>query len=240
MILFLGAPRTATHSLFDLLRKHPNITYSVIKEPFNDSPYKDIFPYRYFSEFKLINQDTKYLLDGTPCAYSFFTDKVIDIPGKKKIIYPMRNPFDRVYSTIKQTIMTRKYNDKKVQYPSYLSENLDINVDKLIKYIPFMMDSLHLEKAFTVTDDVFIFRFDKMNMKDIFGFLELDPIDGELETLNRMRIWEKDDHKKIVDKIWRENFKTIANIILNNLMEVKKYVDVEDWIEEANNILSDV
>jgi hypothetical protein len=243
-LLFLGPPRTATSSLHNLLSKHHKISPSRIKEPFNKSPFRDIFPTRYFNEFKLINEKIDILIDGTPCAYNFFQDKVKKIPMSKKIIYPVRNPFDRVYSTIKQTIITnhKKYAD--VVFPSYIKENLKVDLDKLIKYIPYMMDSIHLERAFEVTNDIFIFRFDKMNTDNIFDFIELEPVSEKLPKLNNMRIWythnEYKEIRKTIDIFWSEKRKDISKIVLDNLHKIKKYVDVEDWIEEANNILSDV
>lgn len=243
-LLFLGAPRTATNSIFHLLKNHPKISPTSVKEPFNTSLFKNVFPHRYFSEFKLIKEDTEILMDGTPCAYSYFKDKVIQIPIEKKIIYPIRNPFDRIYSTIKQTIITNNMKTADVKFPPYIMDNLNIDTNKLMDYLPYMMDSVHIEKALYVTDDVFMFRFDKLNIKDIWNFIELDPIEEKkLEKLNEMKIWYKkpyNDIRNTVDLFWKKNRKEIAKLILNDLNKIKKYVNVEDWIEETNNILFNV
>ena len=48
ILLFLGAPRTATTSLWTVLSKHKDITGSKLKEPLNKSPKKLLFPRCYF------------------------------------------------------------------------------------------------------------------------------------------------------------------------------------------------
>ena len=129
ILTYLGAPRTATTSLFTALSNHKAIAPSVKKELFNEMKFdQDV----YLDQF-VTTEDTKILLDGTPCAYHYFNYimKMMVEDTPIKIIYPIRDPYDRMYSTILQTIVSRIKGYKGRSYPKYISSRYKIIKDIL-------------------------------------------------------------------------------------------------------------
>lgn len=242
-LAFLGAPRTSTKSTWDALSKHPEIAESKIKELFNRSIYKDIFPRKYFDEFK-ITKRSKILLDGTPCAYHFFKRQVEKINIEKKVIYILRNPFDRLYSSIKLNCVIRSSKDyeihKNPQYPSYITYNGRLITKNILEYLPKMLDDLYIRSAYEIANEVYITRFDKSNINDMLEFMKVFPMNIELKRRNSMDFWENDPQKPILDAFWNDNLKEIAKIVLTDLYKVNDKINVEDWIIETENILSNV
>ena len=185
ILTFLGAPRTATTSLWIALSNHKNIATSKIKEPWNSLVFSQN---KYFEQFK-ITEDTKILLDGTPCSYHYnwvaMKPVLKDIP--MKIIYPIRDPYDRIYSTILQTIVSILKGHKKIKtrscFPKFIEKN-KINKDEIIKHFPIYLDSENLKYAYKFTDDFFIFDFYKLKFNDIFNFLGVESIDLEMPKEN--------------------------------------------------------
>lgn len=204
ILAFLGSPRTATTSLWKTLSKHKEITGSIIKEPFNDSIKKVIFPISYLNEFK-ITEDTKVLLDGTPAAYHFFYDKVSKIEMPIRIIYPMRDQYDRIYSTIKQMVITYS---KWKKYPNphpFMERRYEIDIEKLKHVVPAMLDYENLKNAYRVTNDVLIVKWEDLNIWDICEFLGVEPIDIELPKQNSMiETWNSSHSKKAKEQL--DNF----------------------------------
>ncbi len=239
ILLFLGSPRTATTSLFNALSKHEDITVSIQKEIMNYEN-KKLLESNYLDYFK--PPHTNVILDGTPNTYKYHSDIVKKIVKKfgfnVKIIYPVRNPFDRIYSMIKQNIVV--WDDWK--YPLIQCPFGDINLKELNRYLFIHRDSENLKHAYSHTNDVFIFRLDQLNMNDIFNFIGVEPIDIKMGKHNGMRVWDEEpyeNHKRIVDEHWAENFKSIAEAILDDLNKIKHRVYVQDWIEEAEMIIRD-
>ena len=99
----IGAAKSATTSLFDILKQHPLISVSSFKEPhFFDIPsvYEnglEWYEKTYFSGIK----EEKWIGDFTP-TYLFDSDapkRILDTLGKDVIfIVILRNPVDRAYS----------------------------------------------------------------------------------------------------------------------------------------------
>ena len=162
------------------------------------------------------------------------------------IIYPFRNPFDRLYSTIKQNVVTNSlYEWKGKSHPDYIKGRFKVDFDILIKSLYWITDSVNLEWAYKITDDVFLTKFDDIinDLNPVFKYLNVDPIDIKMEKTNEMKWWSCDPFKNIkaeVDLFWKDNIKEIAKIVLDDLTKTQKIINVEDWIIEAENILSNV
>jgi hypothetical protein len=235
-LVFLGLPRTGTCSFYYMIKHYKEIAESKIKEPFVRSIYRDIFPRNYMNEFKITNK-TKILFDCTPAPYFYNYNTVKKIQKEYgfdiKIIYPVRNPFDRIYSNIKLHL---------VLYKDFYHTNGILDIDKILKFISeFMLYSISLKFAYKITNDVFIFRFDEWNMNEIFNFIGIEYIDNiKMDKINSFNVFYTDEYKKVreqLDYCWSNNFKKIAEIILIDLQKIKDKVYVEDWIKQAENIL---
>jgi|SRR5210317_1192344 len=198
---FLGAPRTATTSIWKVFNNHDEVACSIRKEPFNFSPKRVIFPEFYFKEFERTDK-TKILLDATPAAYHYFFDKIKTLRLPVKIIYPMRNPYDRIYSTIKQMILTHALKPYLYKNHPFMRGKFDIDVDMLKYFIPTLLDYENISRAFKITEHVFIFKFEDMRVWDICEFLGVTPIDVELPKLNTMeKSWEAEHSKECKAKV---------------------------------------
>lgn len=249
-LVFLGAPRTATTSLWYALKEHEKIAIPKNKEHINYSSKRELFPEEYIKEFQ-INENTEILLDGTPCAYNYYHDLVkrivYNFKFNVKIIYPIRNPFDRIYSNIKQNIITYHYWKpewgKKYDVP-YI-KNGKVDGSKILNFLPHSRDGLNLYYAFDITDDIFIFRLDQLNINDIFKFIGIKPINVNLKIMNQMnKEWFSDEFNNIrmdIDYYWNLYRKEIAEFIREDLYKLKNSkrvkINVEDWIEQTENIL---
>ncbi|MDA9808158.1 sulfotransferase domain-containing protein [Flavobacteriales bacterium] len=98
----LGAAKSGTTTLYDILRQHPDIYIPSFKEPhFFDIPenYKNGIKWYEKTYFKNVNQ--KIVADFTP---SYFFDEEApkrifeSLGGELKFVVILRNPLDRAYS----------------------------------------------------------------------------------------------------------------------------------------------
>jgi len=244
-LALLGPPRTATSSFWSTFSQHKNIACSKMKEPMHRSYKRFIYPRGYLDEF-LVDENTKVLLDGTPSAYFYFFERIKRIKETFKdirIIYPLRKPQDRLYSTIKMIVLSYVINIDVIKYPDFVINSLKIRKDKLLDSFSLLWDSIHLEHAYRITDKIFITRFDDINLKDIFNFLEVDPIPISLVKRNTLPQWNTSVYDNVrgdVDSVFLENRQKINEMILDDLIKIRDRVYVEDWIDETKNILSHV
>lgn len=224
-IIFLGAPRTGTYSLWSALKNHENISCSKIKEPFSKNKNKKfLFGTDYYLKMFKIKEKTKFLLDGTPRPYCYNKEIIKKIKYPIKIIYVIRNSYDRIYSSIKMSIIDKESRN------SFLLKNNKINeyeIMKIIRY--FWKDSIILNDAYEVTNDVLIIKFDDIisgNLNPIFDFLNIKPIEINFPHFNSMeKHWEKmHEIKKQVDNFFIINKEEIDKIIKEDEEEIyKKY-----------------
>lgn len=228
-LVFLGAPRTASKSLWDAMSKHPQIAASREKEPFNNTNKKYMFTTDLYLDYFDITDETKILLDATPSAYFYYYEIVKRMEYPIKIIYPYRDPFDRIYSTIKQTIISHaNHYFKRTKYPDFITGRFKIDETKLIDYIPTLLDSRNLEYAFKVTDDVFIDEMHNIlaHQGNVFKFLGIDHVDLHIRELNKMNQWNtKNPYKEIREKVsnWFYKNPELIKMIQDDYRKSAKY-----------------
>ena len=249
-LVFLGAPRTGTKSMWIALSKHSEIANSIVKEPWNRySLDETIYMSKNINFYKKkfnIKHISKVLLDATPCAYNYHYNYVKNIKMPIKIIYPIRNPFDRLYSTVKQNIVSYFFHWIDKREHDFIKSKTELDYDGLLKFLIYSVDSVNIDWAYKITKNVFMPRFDDIivDMKQMFDFLNVIPIEKKLDRHNSMNeLWEENIFDKMrhdVEYFWNKNIKTISKIIIDDLYKIKDYVYVEDYIIEAENILSDV
>jgi hypothetical protein len=232
ILTFLGPPRTATTSIFYALRSHSEISSSRVKEPLRHSRYRHLYPEKYLTEFQP-NDKTKVLLDGTPCAYSFPSTRMIvdQIDMEKKIIYPLRNPFDRIYSSLKMEIARSKLYDIDLDYV----QNNKFDVKKLLEWVRYMTDSRHILNA-NNRGDVLLFKFENLDPKNILNFLGVSPMELRFEKTNMAQEWHTkrfEEERNALNEVWQQNINSIVNIIYEDLKEIEHLIDVKDYIDDA-------
>jgi len=238
-LVLLGPPRTATTSLWTALKKHDEISTS------KKELIRKVSPNKYLNQFK-INENTKAILDGTPCSYHYYNELVKKLKliygFNVKIIYPVRNPFDRIYSTFKQNIIHHtNWNMEWGEPPKFLPFIIDknkIDTNKILECFPVNMDSLNLQNAFDVTNDVYIFRLDEMDIKKILNFINVKQQNIILYKSNSLNNeWNECDVKNQFDNFWNNNLKEISKFIIDDLNKIQKYVNVDDWINQAKGMI---
>lgn len=218
-LFFLGAPRTASKSLWMAFKKHPEIACSIEKEPFNSTSKKILFAStkRYLKMFNVLNE--KVLVDATPCAYFYYYDIVKRMELPIKIIYVLRNPYDRIYSTIKQTIITHSIAPfKKTAYPDFIIGRKKIDKNKIMDFIPTLLDGICIEHAFKVTRDILMVKLEDIieDLTPIYNFMGVQPINIKLPHYNKMTIWKSkifDGVREDVEGFFTENKDEINEMI---------------------------
>ena len=98
----LGAAKSGTTTLYDILRQHPDVYIPAFKEPhFFDIPENYKNGIRWYEKNYFKNANQKIVADFTP---SYFFDKEApkrifeSLGGKVKFVVILRNPVDRAYS----------------------------------------------------------------------------------------------------------------------------------------------
>ena len=128
----LGAAKSGTTTLYDILRQHPEIYISTFKEPhFFDIPenYKNGIDWYEKNYFK--NADKKVIAEFTP---SYFFEKEApkrifnDLGDKVKFIVLLRHPVDRAYS---HYLHSKRDEHEELEFV----ESLNKEGDRLLNYI---------------------------------------------------------------------------------------------------------
>ena len=192
----LGAAKSGTTTLYDILRQHPDVYIPSFKEPhFFDIPenYKNGIKWYEKNYFKSAN--TKVVADFTP---SYFFDKEApkrifeSLGGKVKFVVILRNPVDRAYShylhskrddhedlgfneaLINERSRLKKY-EKNGDYLSYLRQSYvsqSLYSDMLERYLEyFSLDNF----LFIHFEDEFI-KQREQTIENILNFLEIENV----------------------------------------------------------------
>lgn len=189
----LGAAKSGTTTLYDILRQHPDVYIPSFKEPhFFDIPenYKNGVNWYEKNYFKNANQ--KIIADFTP---SYFFDKespkrIFESLGDKvKFVVILRNPVDRAYSHYLHSIREEHENLSFIE--SLISEKDRLqNFEKEGDYLSYLRNSYSLQgqygdmlerylKYYSVEDFLFIhFEEEFLEKRDqtiqkILNFLQI-------------------------------------------------------------------
>ena len=244
-LLLLGAPRTATRSLWTTLGNHENICNSDVKEIFNmDSFWK-------YMEFFQTTSNTKVLVDGTPSPYKHHEYRLRVMLGifkeisSIKILYPLRKPHDRLYSTIKQTAVSKSLG--RGQWTNFITDEIRLNLVGLFDFIQYnFFDSDMIFKAKSFSKNILFFRFDELEsiVDKILDFLNLEwqQLDICVENtfsmmfdMSRFKVLKSD-----MDDLFRigsEGRIILNKIFVEDLNKVQKMtgLNLKDWIEEIQD-----
>ena len=144
----LGAAKSGTTTLYDILRQHPDVYIPSFKEPhFFDIPenYKNGINWYGKNYFK--NANTKVVADFTP---SYFFDKEApkrifeSLGGKVKFVVILRYPVDRAYSHYLHSIRDKHENLSFID--SLISEKERLQTfEKEGDYLSYLRNSYSLQ-----------------------------------------------------------------------------------------------
>ena len=229
----LGAAKSGTTTLYDILRQHPAVYIPSFKEPhFFDIPenYKNGINWYEKNYFKSANK--KIVADFTP---SYFFDKEApkrifeSLGGKVKFVVILRNPVDRAYShylhskrddhedlefkeaLMNESLRLRKY-EENGDYLSYLRQSYvsqGLYSDMLERYLEyFSLDNF----LFIQFEEEFIKHREETIIK-ILNFLEIDNFDLKIDIKSNPASKEKSKTlKRIMKKRgwWRKTLKLLV------------------------------
>ena len=127
----LGAAKSGTTTLYNILRQHPDIYTPSFKEPhFFDIPENFSNGFNWYQETYFKKTNKKIISDFTP-SYFFDADaprRIFDTLGKNiKFLVILRNPVDRAYS---HYLHSKRDHHETLDF----EESLNEEVDRLQKY----------------------------------------------------------------------------------------------------------
>lgn len=241
--IVLGVARTGTTSIFEMLSQHPEICPAKKKETI--SKYQSI-PYELYLKtcFEKMNKSTKAFLDGTTGPYVNSNKQKFLAELKKqewfdrlKIVYNIRNPFDRLVSTLKIIIRSLYWEDGR-SFSWWFNNDLTIKKDALKVVSTTFLDSDNLDKAKMFTEYIHISKSFNFDIGTLLNFLEVEDINLNFNYLNK-----SDDriNKKLVqniDSFINENRISLKKIFINDLQIIQDNfkVDLTDIILDVENI----
>ena len=229
----LGAAKSGTTTLFDVLRQHPDVYMPAFKEPhFFDIPENYNNGIEWYEKNYFKNANTKVVADFTP---SYFFDKEApkrifeSLGGKVKFVVILRNPVDRAYShylhskrddhedlefkeaLTNESSRLNKY-EENGDYLSYLRQSYvsqGLYSEMLERYLEyFSLDNF----IFIQFEEEFIKHREETIIK-ILNFLEIDNFDLRIDIKSNPASKEKSKTlKRIMKKRgwWRNILKFLV------------------------------
>jgi len=208
-VVIAGAPKCGTSSLYKWLAAHPQICGSKVKEPFylmdEDSPllnpkfnyythklegYQTYFDHCCTNHSVVFEATTHYIYQQTALRV------LVQLETRPKIIFIVRKPSERVYSSYQFTINSLANLDRSLSFTEYVNLVQHNNTESLQKYFynersAYVLQndvrysqyvdyiSLWVEKLGQARILVCLFEKMKMQpkqfMKDISNFIQIDP-----------------------------------------------------------------
>jgi hypothetical protein len=230
--LLLGLRRTATTSIWDFLRTHPQICPPKYNKELSRTflinktiPEDNFIRLNFFPDKK-----TKYLIDATPGSFEYkeYIEKVLNFPEirKIKIIFTLRNPLDRVYSLILyQMSLFYKFGEA----IDYINENDEVNKEDLREFIIkefYTYDGIKIAYDMVGKENILFIKIENLNnaRDEIYEFLKIPPHKSEMKKVNttsqnpfKFRMIEKNEEIKRWFKSNKEELIDMMKVDLNKM-----------------------
>lgn len=191
--LIIGAAKSATTSLSDILSRHPDICFSQLKEPqfFSDSNWRDGL-IAYHSQFKF---EAKLYGEGStnytkrPLFNPNICDDIYEYNSDMKFIYIMRHPIDRIISQYIH-LYNRGYED---------SKDLDQLITTNSNYLDTTRYGMQIQpyiKRFGRDNILLLFFEDyisnpQMTTDQVYDFLDIESHNIDQKVINQNKSFDR-------------------------------------------------
>ena len=194
--VIIGAQKSGTSTIHDILKKHPNIQLPYIKEA-----YEYLFKPNLLEDcYKTLDNSFKFgMIIPQVMCYPHLLKKVLKNNPNVKLICILRNPLDRMVSSLNMYYQRGYISKKKyLNYNFKIPKNFNyMKIDHTLKQIKFdrSIDNIvswsyygktlnYLINKFKIKKTkIFVVKFDnlkKNNLKKLFKFLDLEEIKTDL------------------------------------------------------------
>jgi hypothetical protein len=202
--IFAGAPKSASSTLFEYIKQHPDIYMCPVKEPFFfDFNYeKGINWYQnLFSSYqgqKIVGEATVWYM-----RWKVVPQRIHEIIPNTKFLFVLRNPVERAFSNYQMDLIGGKYTLDQTFGYVIRNEHQDSKIDRTIVSSGFYHQHfLNFENYFD-RDKFLIILYDDLKQdifavtKKVYNFLGVDPNFKPESVANRM-IGSYVNHKKLI------------------------------------------
>ncbi|AFZ35783.1 sulfotransferase [Stanieria cyanosphaera PCC 7437] len=191
--IFAGAPKSASSTLFEYIKQHPDIYMCPIKEPFFfDFNYeKGIDWYQsLFSNYqgeKIIGEATVWYM-----RWKSVPQRIYQTIPNSKFLFVLRNPIERAFSNYQMDLFGGKYTLDQTFGYVIRNEFKDSSIDRTIVSSGFYYEQLkRFEEYFDPSNFLIILYEDLKNdlravEKKIYEFLDVDSNFQAINPDNRM------------------------------------------------------
>jgi len=251
--LIIGAARSATTSLSQILGSHPDICFSSIKEPqfFCKENWRDTlgeYHALFTNEAKLYGEGSTNYSKYPSFNQSIHAD-IFEYNPEMKFIYIMRHPIERIISHYKFALergyTTSEINEEVIENPIY------IHTSKYFSQIKLYIDQFGRDKIKLILFDDFK-KDPKKTLHDVFQFLDVPNFEYDTALLHSNKSQSGViGHKKydnpitLQDKLMkglhylnRKVFRPkISGVTLNHDSQLKIFSELKDDTLQLENLL---
>jgi hypothetical protein len=179
--IFAGAPKSASSTLFEYIKQHPDIYMCPIKEPFFfDFNYEKGIDWdqNLFIDYqgqKIIGEATVWYM-----RWKSVPQRIYEIIPNVKFLFVLRNPIDRAFSNYQMDLQGGKYTPEQTFSYVIRNEAKDSSIDRTIVSAGFYYQHIkNFEQYFNRENFLFILyeelkRDIRLVEKKIYDFLEVD------------------------------------------------------------------
>jgi hypothetical protein len=191
--IIAGAPKSATSTLYEYIKQHPEIYMSPVKEPFFfDFNYeKGIEFYESFFEGhngeKAIGEATVWYM-----SWKSVPERIYRVIPEVKLIFILRNPVERAFSNYQMDLRSGRYTPKQSFGYVIRNEKKIYGIDRRIVSGGFYYQHLKRFENYFSRDNMLILLYDDFKKdvrfveQSIYNFLEVDPTFKADKPSNKM------------------------------------------------------
>lgn len=180
--IIAGAPKSATSTLYEYIKQHPDIYMSPVKEPFFfDFNYKKgIDFYESFFEGhngeKAIGEATVWYM-----SWKSVPERIYTVIPEVKLIFILRNPVERAFSNYLMDLRSGRYTPKQTFGYVIRNETKISGIGRRIVSGGFYYQHLKRFENYFSRENMLILLYDdfkkdvRLVEKSIYNFLSVDP-----------------------------------------------------------------
>ena len=194
-LFIVGAPKSGSTFLYEILKDHPDLFFTKIKEV-NHFSYKELSEASYYKDYKIEDQPTylkaykhaknhKYCVDASVSyfAYQAVARRIYDFNPDAKIIILMRDPYKRAFSHYLMDI--------RMQYATCdFCEYIEERGAHFTQYVGNSLFGANIRNYIEVfgKEQVLVLQLEylEQQLDRVFDFLEIENISQSINTNDRV------------------------------------------------------